>query len=703
MDRRGLLVVVLLVALVGVALLMQAPEREEIAWDEAGGLAAEEAAPPQLATAFAGRGTAGRGAAGRDRPPAGAPGMDGDPWAVSGPPGTGRIAGRVVDRKGRPVAGFGVLVRDGGPTTGSRVVVTDGEGGFAVAGLGAARVQVRGLGVAATEVEVGRMDLVLVQAYHLVERRIEIVREDGRTPLTGSLGLCLMRQGSAWDFTTVAIKEGGALLHLPSDAHRAVVLPQAARDAQGDLGLLGSPVELDLASTGPLRLVLAEGATIRGRVQTESGEGAGRVPLSATPAGHPGEGLPTPSPTVVSEEDGAFRFTGLAQGTYELGVVGEHLARVSMDALSVAAGTEDVVLVVRGARTLEGWVVDDRGRPLVGATVKATGDTGRGRVRGPRSARSMAPDGAFRLEGLPPTGRFDVWVEALEAGDDAWLASPAQTVEDSRSPLTISLARGALLAGRFEPARGALAHSARLELFTVPGEGRPRLSGMASPRADGTFSLGPVAAGDYDLHARLDAYGGQAIVQRVRLPADDVVVELDLERVVWGRVEGAGAGVEIALRGEGATSTTTGRDGRFFLPRPAGDDLVLLARDAASGRQALLRGLPAEGKDLVIELVPGARLAGSFAAVEDSQRIYGGRLVARQGALLVEGRVDPEASTWRFDGLPPGRWSVEFHVYLGRRWVRFAADDLAAGQTGIVLPIVEDPAQGGPPRIDPFR
>jgi hypothetical protein len=104
--------------------------------------------------------------------------------------------------------------------------------------------------------------------------------------------------------------------------------------------------------------------------------------------------------------DGVFRALGLAEGRYRVTASVSRWANAepatwigsSLD--DVAAGREDVQLVLRRAAFIAGRVVDGLGRPCKGIAVEAVAADGQDR------ASDMTDDeGAFRLSVLPGTVR----------------------------------------------------------------------------------------------------------------------------------------------------------------------------------------------------------------------------------------------------------------------------------------------------------
>ena len=150
-----------------------------------------------------------------------------------------------------------------------------------------------------------------------------------------------------------------------------------------------------------LRLELAQGLEIRGRVTDAAGRPAGDFQVVAqadsAPAGAVGQVLP----------DGRFRVPGVAEGSYTVSAGSDRVGFGYQT--GVLAGASDVRLTVRPASTLRVRVVDERGEPVerAFARVELPGgalDTLLGRMGGTTDqaglAELMAPEGLVTVIAL---------------------------------------------------------------------------------------------------------------------------------------------------------------------------------------------------------------------------------------------------------------------------------------------------------------
>jgi hypothetical protein len=111
-----------------------------------------------------------------------------------------------------------------------------------------------------------------------------------------------------------------------------------------------------------------------------------------------------PVRTARTDDDGAFRVGGLADGTLTLEVDTSRTAFIEPAPREVALGDGQVDVVLRRGAVIEGTVVDGAGRPVTLVLVRA--------LRGEDVVdTTFVADGtgAFRLQRLPP-GRYTLRV-----------------------------------------------------------------------------------------------------------------------------------------------------------------------------------------------------------------------------------------------------------------------------------------------------
>ncbi|MGE0192791.1 MAG: hypothetical protein AB7T63_12215 [Planctomycetota bacterium] len=637
---------------------------------------------PGMPGGFRGRGGRRRAPAGAFRVPTEAATMD--PWDMPPTPGTGVVAGHVVDIEDRPLAGVSVSAEAVGTLQGAWTTTSGEDGRFLFERLGAGTLRLHAKGVPAVEVASGRRDVKLVRSVELTERELVLLAEDGTAVTDGEVLLHVRGPGAQPAVTSVRIVGGVAVLDWPATSVEVTVGVLRARAGARELDLSRRPLAIDLSSTGRLHLTVPESLAIRGRVVDATGSGVAGVPLSAEVAGAKSS-VATSSAVARSGADGSFRLGGLSEGAWRIVVVG-HAFELDADASAVVdAGSSEVEVVVRATRAIFGSVVDDRGRALSGATVRASPAAGGGRVRRPLAAVTD-DEGAFRIEGLAATGTLEVWVDALQRDGEVWQPLSGHVVDAVDAPLTLAVMRGAMVRGHVRGADEARLAGTRLEVWTQEHGGEPtRLAGLGSPRTDGTFAVGPLAPGAYELvvrHVHTQTMGRRLAV---RAPTEDLVVELTDDGRFRGHVVGAGADVRLEVFGGGPRlRATTLQDGSFVLGVPAGP-FLLLARDPARRRAALLEldgaRLP---DDVRIELGPAADIVGTLARPVGGFRYVRGA-TARRGSVTVDGRVDRETGRFLFEALPAGPWDLVISIWTGQADLIYAQRGVAAGSRDLVL------------------
>jgi len=211
---------------------------------------------------------------------------------------------------------------------------------------------------------------------------------------------------------------------VPPGAYQvAATLPGLPEDERVDVAVAeddrGGEVEAE-------RITLSAGLAIEGRILDPDGNGVGTVFLNAF------GGVPSMRAGVISQADGSFELVGLSPGTYTLEVAplmassGVEFARQQLS--DVAAGTSDLVVRVAVAVELTGTVVDAKGDPVVGATVKMTPVAG--------SASWTQTDGAGRFSFTPPAGAR-VTLRAHPPGQRSDPTLPFQYDEDPERAATL--------------------------------------------------------------------------------------------------------------------------------------------------------------------------------------------------------------------------------------------------------------------------
>jgi protocatechuate 3,4-dioxygenase beta subunit len=433
--------------------------------------------------------------------------------AQAGPGAT--VTGRVVDREGQPIAGARIWVSHGaGPGDGEVAARTGEDGHYRIDGLaGAVRlVGARAAGFAPADlrrIEPARqavfpMDFVL---RHKAGTLALVVRDEAAQPVAGaSIGLSgYYRDTPGAD----ASPEGYTLVGVR--ARRLETDAQGRAVAEG-LPPLWNRIEVVAAGFAPLLawervapegtkervLVLTRGAVLRGRVHDRAGApvaGAG-VSLYDTSGARFG-GIPE----TRTRGDGTFRIENAPAGRVHVRVVAADGSQAATW-LKLADGEETVwQAVVENAQVVEGQLLYEDGAPVAKALVwcrpvRSVGE-------GPLHTYTDA-DGRFRFEKLAAVQhRLSAWYPGIVAGP------PIEEVEirPEQGPTTLTLPRPlaeqapGFVAGTLVRRDGSAAAEAVVHAWPA-GRYAWRKSGRTA--ADGSFRLGPLQPGRYDLELHVD-------------------------------------------------------------------------------------------------------------------------------------------------------------------------------------------------------
>jgi protocatechuate 3,4-dioxygenase beta subunit len=350
--------------------------------------------------------------------------------AIAVKPG-GSIAGRVVDGKGKPVAGASVNAATGNRTAVVNGMVTSGfaaltgaDGTFELGGLAAAtyRLSVLDRGrplplktaVAATTIAIGA-------AEHKTGVELVVDRPDGviQGTVTGPDGKPL---ADAWVSVDQSIEDMLAGLDArPGESHELSV---ESRDEGGGATNAIAPVLTDanghFAITGLTRApwtvtAEAQGGKLRGRVEHVKPDATIAIAIASVRELH-GTVHATPAPAWFAVEldgptsaqrtfawtDGTFSFARVDPGDYTVKVTssaGTGEAKVTVGAAE--NGSVEITLTSNG--TIVGKLVDADGKPLADIGLAVVPDTGDGRIQislsGPPP--TSGPDGSFSVPSKP--------------------------------------------------------------------------------------------------------------------------------------------------------------------------------------------------------------------------------------------------------------------------------------------------------------
>jgi len=390
----------------------------------------------------------------------------------------------------------------------------------------------------------------------------------------------------------------------------------------------------------------------------------------------------------ATDDDGRFRFTGVAGGRHRVGG-GSGATTATPLVVSVAAGgTREITLAMRAAGTLHGRVLR-AGRPVAGAHVRT--DDGAS-----VEAVSQA-DGSFVLDGVPP-GRVRLTASPYR------VRSPDELGEDRARDVVLEVEPRGALRGLVR-SRGELAPRARVCAGLLGAA-----NACAFADAAGRFALVELAAGDYQLFA--DDARRDAAARGVRFTLAEgeqrsLDVELGNEQRIAGRVvDATGAavpGVRVRVTCQpflDDAECITGARGEFTCGPLAGACAYVPQVFAGPDTSVPFRLLDGAAP---IVLAAGESRGAVRLVIDPERRAISGTVVDAAGAPIGDARVRtwgdrlepdwlvpaPSALTgpdgaFRIAELAPGRYAIEVVTSEG---VRRVERDVVAGTTGLTLAV----------------
>jgi Carboxypeptidase regulatory-like domain len=419
----------------------------------------------------------------------------------------------------------------------------------------------------------------------------------------------------------------------------------------------------------PVEVRLPPSQAVSGLVRTADGRPAPGIHLMALV---PGTRMGTPfCDLLVSEartdDDGRFRLGGLGPGEYEIRVE-RGKGHVPPEPVVANAGATDVELILKEAATATITVLDWRGEPVSGASVKLDREP----IRAVSDARGVAV-----LEGLDPESDHTLDVEPPRSRPDL---AGAQLEDWKPGPETISLERRWIVAGVVRDEQGRCVADAWVQVQQVESQ----FNESARTRSDGTFRIIGVPAGRFRLSVGIGRAGPRETgVHKVEVQAgrEDLVLTIRRPRELLVRVIGdRDAGTRVRLARHGSNDLRSER-----IPR---DGVVTVQDLDAISTYALWVG-PVRGTHR--RYIPEVRGdAGDVTVVLDRGKSISGRLIPPRGSEIPSGviRVVVEGPGFRssvtvgsdmvyeVSGIPDGEWDV-----MARGWKFAGSVHAEAGTT----------------------
>ncbi len=278
-----------------------------------------------------------------------------------------RLAGRVVDRVGRPVGGARVsAVPERGDLHGWTVATSDADGRYALTLTAPARVNVRAEAAGFGAVELHGIELPQAGLELTLVRTLALdglVRSHGKpaadvqVTVGGPGGLQTLKSGPDGAFTVASLAEGRYAVRAGRDGEAAFVDGVVvSADADG-----GSAV---------LLLDLQPATTLTARVRDKGGRAIAGAEVTLTEA----DGTPLPR-TEVANEAGDAHFVAVLPGSYAVDARAEGYYPAAPHAQRIAKSAATVELRLERGAVISGRVLDERAQPIAGAEVEVAGES----------------------------------------------------------------------------------------------------------------------------------------------------------------------------------------------------------------------------------------------------------------------------------------------------------------------------------------
>lgn len=514
---------------------------------------------------------------------------------------------------GKPVANAKVLV---GYTGADYVTTTDAEGNFSAPDLkNAGRIIVIHPDYAISDETfpptaggpaVNRSDRTLVAGARWSGK---VVGQDGKTPVAKAEILV-----DSWPVATSGDDGTFTIAHLPPKWQSIVA-------RSGSLMGIRSRANESTTTVRMNRAAVVSGTVRDSKTQVP-------VPNAAVRLG--GQRFDSETQVVLSDAKGNFSIT-TAPGSFRL--TASHPAYdLAFQPVSAAAGqnVSKPVLVAQLAR-ISGTVADEDKQPVAAALI--TSEAVRGgdemmmmpmrMMRSGDTVRS-GPDGRFTIR-VPES---ELRVSAVKKGLPAAKSDAFRvTAGERKRGVAITIARGFELTGKVtdrdgKPLSGVTVSAAEaannqggmMMQRIMLGGMRQSEEDLVKTSTDGTFTT-RLKEGTYDITLRREGYSSKFVRgHQVNAAAKPIETSLDPSVDITGRITRGGVGVEgvnifsISLNGPSSQSQS-GPDGTFVLTDLSPGSVRVNFSKADDFIQEV-RNLQAPGRDVMIDLPPGGRVAG---------------------------------------------------------------------------------------------
>ncbi|HEY7112190.1 MAG TPA: carboxypeptidase regulatory-like domain-containing protein [Thermoanaerobaculia bacterium] len=636
-------------------------------------------------------------------------------------PAAEKLAGKVVDESGKPVAGARVRVSSRGLLDADvglfASAVSGADGGFTIpnAPKGLRSLEVRAAGFAPSVrplLEATGNERVVLKAGGTVSGTVLEVSGKAAANAIVSCESVAARTGSDGKYRLTGVPAGTRAVEALGD----------------DEAIRKDGVKVAAGSVVELPLKLAKAATIGGTVVDETTrKPVAGVRIAVRDPGGRGFFASAPRRTVRADSRGAFKAPGLEPGRYN--VEAAHSGYLTSRAPNVAAAATSpgsVAIALTPAASISGKVVDEKKQPVRGARVRLAQDPSLRRMMrrgggireflgGGRSVMT-GPDGTYRLDSL--AAENGVSVEAAKSGL-VTARKTGVTIKAGQKLAGVDLvlkaglsARGRIVDSKTQPVSGAEIRVSRREGRGGGGFGRGALQILggrdAAPDAvsgaDGSFAISGLEEGDYEIRVSRSGFAAKTSQLAAASPGPTPWPPIVLAggAGLAGFVKTSGGtpvvGATIAAIGEGGRpdAVTSGPDGSFRIADLAAGKAMMLIVNADGYAPARASATP-PAQNVAIVLQTTATIKGRVEDASSGDPIteftvslsagrgggfggFGGRGGAGPGAGGASRNVRSADGSFELDGVSPGSWSVHASA-AGYRAADVSGIEVDPGQT----------------------
>ncbi|HEX5135519.1 MAG TPA: carboxypeptidase-like regulatory domain-containing protein, partial [Planctomycetota bacterium] len=509
---------------------------------------------------------------------------------------------------------------------------------------------------------------------------------------------------------------------------------------QGFSVSIGDPFDLPKEGmpSPDLRLVLAQGGFVRGRVEFASGGPAINAPVTLAPkTEQKQQGQPTletrASQTTYSGFDGSFEISGVGDGVY---VIFAYHPEGKVESQEVRAGAEGVKIVIEPALAIAGVVVTESGSPVANAQVSVIIPKERGEQ--PQRGQTQS-NGRFRI-GQIAAGSYAVEVEPNTQQywnqGTGFEKKRVEAVAAGTEDLRIVVTEGKGLRGKVEDERGRPVPGAGV--IAMPLEVKPQKPAQggqpyqqagqqsapsATTNGRGEFEIKGVGDGEVEVMAIAAGYtpGSQRAVAggapaTIRLSAGEVIEGKLLKADgtpgprLWVSVQPTSKETQDKIRdwqqrggqawnylgGWSMNSAVTDGEGKFRFGSLLPGEYLLQAqqqKDEVLPQTLVRTGMPPQTLRYERALTIRGRVtdaSGRPITLQAGQRVY---VNARLGEnQWISGAMVGDDGSFELRGLPTGA-TVTLQVWVPGNEYKPATVQAAAGADGVSIVLEKNQPQ----------